>query len=111
MTTIHSSHGKQFAITKGAPGPVLAHCSSCQDAKGEHPLADLNCQAIRQKVTELQGKGFYVLGVATKEVPPDEFMDRVESGMIFLGLLALIDPPRLGAAEAIERAQAPESGW
>jgi Ca2+-transporting ATPase len=104
MTTIHSSQGRQFAITKGAPGPVMEHCSSCQDGTGEHPLAETNCQAIRQKVTELQGKGFYVLGMATKEIPPDQTLEQIESGMSFLGLLALIDPPRLGAAEAIERA-------
>ncbi len=105
MTTIHLSDGKQYAITKGAPGPVLAHCSSCLDATGEHNLAETNCQTIRQQVTELQGKGFYVLGMAKKEIPPNEPIDQVENGMVFLGLMALIDPPRLGAAEAIERAQ------
>ena len=33
--------------------------------------ADQRCQAIRQQVTELQGKGFYVLGVAGRELAKD----------------------------------------
>jgi Ca2+-transporting ATPase len=68
-------------------------------------LADQHCQAIRQRVTELQSQGFYVLGVASKELTGDEPLEQSESGLIFLGLLALIDPPRPGAAEAITRAQ------
>ena len=105
MTTIHSKDGQQIVITKGAPGPVLACCCSCQDGSGEHPLADQRCQSIRQQVSELQAQGHYVLGVARKIVPAGEPMDGPESGLTFLGLLALIDPPRAGADEAIRRAQ------
>ncbi|MCX6037260.1 MAG: cation-transporting P-type ATPase, partial [Chloroflexi bacterium] len=105
MTTIHAQDGRQVAITKGAPGPVLVHCTSCQEGAQEYPLADQRCQAIRQRVTELQSQGFYVLGVASKELSRDEPLEQAESGMAFLGLLALIDPPRPGAAEAIARAQ------
>jgi Ca2+-transporting ATPase len=56
-------------------------------------------------VAELQGKGFYVLGVAGRELPGDVPVEQAENGMTFYGLLALIDPPRTGAAEAIARAQ------
>jgi Ca2+-transporting ATPase len=105
MTTIHKSGGRQTAIIKGAPGPVLTHCTSCREGAQEYLLADQHCQAIRQRVTELQSQGFYVLGVASKELTGDEPLEQSESGLIFLGLLALIDPPRPGAAEAITRAQ------
>jgi Ca2+-transporting ATPase len=105
MTTIHKSGGRQIAIIKGAPGPVLTHCTSCREGGREYLLADQHCQAIRQRVTELQSQGFYVLGVASKELTGDESFEQSESGLIFLGLLALIDPPRPGAAEAIARAQ------
>ncbi|MBE3039755.1 MAG: cation-transporting P-type ATPase, partial [Chloroflexi bacterium] len=105
MTTIHTRDGSQIVITKGAPGPVLAHCTGCREGAQEYPLADQRCQAIRQQVTELQSQGFYVLGVASKELLRDEPLEQAESGMAFLGLLALIDPPRPGAAEAIARAQ------
>ena len=67
MTTIHSRNGRQVVFTKGAPGPVLARCTGCREGEQEHLLADPRCQAIRQRVTELQGQGFYVLGVASRE--------------------------------------------
>jgi Ca2+-transporting ATPase len=105
MTSLHALDGRQVAITKGAPGPVLAGCACCRDGSGEFPLSDPHCQAVRRQVAELQGKGFYVLGLASKELPAGASPDQAEGGMTFLGLLALIDPPRLGAAEAIARAQ------
>jgi Ca2+-transporting ATPase len=105
MTTVHTHDGRRIAITKGAPGPVLGRCSSCQEGIETYLLADQRCQAIRQRVTGLQGEGFYVLGVASRELSTGEPLDQVENGMTFIGLLALIDPPRPQVAEAIARAQ------
>lgn len=105
MTTIHTWGGRRFSITKGAPGPLLAQCSSCREGAQDYPFADQRCQAIRAQVTELQGRGFYILGVARRDLPEGLPLEKVESDLTFLGLLALIDPPRPGAAEAIARAQ------
>jgi len=105
MTTIHTQGGTQVAITKGAPGPVLDRCICCQEGGEAYPLADQHCQTIQRRVAALQRQGFYVLGVARRELPVGVSPDPIESGMTFLGLLALIDPPRPGAAEAISRAQ------
>jgi Ca2+-transporting ATPase len=105
MTSMHVKDGKNLAITKGAPGPILSHCSGCREGTQQYALVDSHCQAIRQQVSELQSQGFYVLGVASRELPIGFSPDQVESEMTFLGLLALIDPPRPGTAEAIARAQ------
>ncbi len=105
MTTIHMRDGHHVAFTKGAPGPVLARCTCCQEGTQEYVLEDSHCKGIRQRVSELQSRGFYILGVARRELPESMSVDQAEGGMTFLGLLALIDPPRPGAAEAIARAQ------
>ncbi len=63
MTTIHSCDGRQTAFTKGAPGVVLARCTSCCDADQQFPLADDHCQFVRQTISQLQSEGMYVLRV------------------------------------------------
>jgi Ca2+-transporting ATPase len=105
MTTIHQHDGHFVAFTKGAPGVVLDHCSSCGEGGGAAPLQDAHCESVRQAVGQWQREGMYVLAVARKEVSAAEAIDEAEQGMTFLGLQALMDPPRSEAAEAIARAQ------
>jgi Ca2+-transporting ATPase len=104
MTTIHTQNDRRIAITKGAPGVVLAHCASCSDAEHHFSLDDERCQSIRQVTANLQSEGMYVLGLANREIDASTPPEEVEQGMIFLGLLALIDPPRPNAARAIAEA-------
>jgi Ca2+-transporting ATPase len=105
MTSVHYQGGRQVSFTKGAPGPLLERCSSCREGTQDIPLADQRCQAVRAQVRELQGNGFYVLAVAGRELPDGLPLTQAETDLTFLGLLALIDPPRQGAAQAIVRAQ------
>jgi magnesium-transporting ATPase (P-type) len=44
MTTLHQTDGGVVAITKGAPGIVLAHCNYCGDDGLLFPLSDPRCQ-------------------------------------------------------------------
>lgn len=104
MTTINVQGGRQIAITKGAPGVVLAHCISCSDAEQKFSLADERCQSIHQTITRLQSEGMYVLGLASRDFVTSLPSEEVEQGMTFLGLLALINPPRPHAAKAIAEA-------
>ncbi len=105
MTTIHSFDGRQIAFTKGAPGVVLARCSMCCEADKQFPLNDDHCQYIQKNISQLQSEGMYVLGLARKEILENLTPNEIDQEMTFLGLLALIDPPRHQAAEAIAQAQ------
>jgi Ca2+-transporting ATPase len=106
MTTIHQVDGQRLAYTKGAPGAVLAHCASCWNGTQVVPFDDAQCASIRQTIGQLQSQGMYVLALARKWLPVSEAADdQAEEQMTFIGLQALIDPPRAEAARAIAQAQ------
>ncbi len=119
MTTIHQRDGHCVAYTKGAPGTVLDHCTSCWNANQLVPFDDMHCQFVHKEVQQLQSEGMYVLALARKEIASasaaavatasaDADSARAveaEQGMTFLGLQALMDPPRPEAAESIAQAR------
>jgi P-type Ca2+ transporter type 2C len=105
MTTLHLQDGYTRAITKGAPGIVLTHCTACEQNGQSFELTDPRCQEVRKNIQKLQSEGMYVLGMATKTLESSEINDQVEQQMTFMGLLVLMDPPRPQAAEAIRKAQ------
>jgi Ca2+-transporting ATPase len=106
MTTIHQLDGQRIAYTKGAPGAVMAHCSSCWDGTQVIPFDEAHCNSVRQTIGQLQSQGMYVLALARKMLPASAAADdQAEEGLTFIGLQALIDPPRPEAAHAIAQAQ------
>jgi P-type Ca2+ transporter type 2C len=105
MTTVHQHDGRLLIYSKGAPEAVLAHCTSCRHGGQEWDLHDAHCQSVLQIEEELENAGMYVLALASKEGDSTDPHDAVEQGLTFLGLQALIDPPRPEAADAIAEAQ------
>ncbi|MGE5124552.1 MAG: cation-translocating P-type ATPase [Acidobacteriaceae bacterium] len=101
MTTLHQQDGKVVAFTKGAPGIVLAHCTACEQDGQDTALTEDQRLEVSQAIQNLQSKGMYVLGMATKHIHSGEAAEQVEQDMTFIGLLVLMDPPRPQAAEAI----------
>ncbi len=114
MTTVHrhaesltdeSGDGALLAYAKGAPGTILAHCTFCWHQGQLLPLGDEHCRSVDDTVKRLQREGMYTLALARKEIAPGQAADEAEQGMTFLGLQALLDPPRPEAAQAVAEAQ------
>ncbi len=90
-------------FTKGSPLDVL---QSCQQILREGQLEALS-EAERAEVTAANdafaNQGYRVLGVATQQ--PEESLQQdaqaLEQKLIFVGLVAMIDPPRAEVAEAL----------
>jgi P-type Ca2+ transporter type 2C len=98
MTTLHKTDKGIVAYTKGAPEIILENCDSILTADGDKKLDG----ATRAQVLDI-AKGFAsdalrVLAVASK---PDAELESAQSGMTFLGLAGMIDPPRPEARQAI----------
>jgi Ca2+-transporting ATPase len=110
MTTLHrKADGQHFAALKGAPAVVLDACSNYRDANGNSVPLDEDAFA-RFKATneQMANRALRVLALAVKHFENDAehtSEKALESGYTFIGLVGLIDPPRPGVAEAIQRAK------
>jgi Ca2+-transporting ATPase len=101
MTTLHRSGTSFVGYTKGAPESVLAVCDAQWAANGAQPL---DTQAVIHQATTLAAQGLRVLALARRDfatLPEGDALAGVESQLQFLGLIALIDPPRAEAAAAV----------
>jgi Ca2+-transporting ATPase len=99
MATFHRENGRYRVAVKGAPEAVIAGSSSVFTANGEKEMSEALQQGWLEKTKELAEQGFRVIALATKTV------DKVEANpyehLSFLGLIGLLDPPRLDVRQAI----------
>lgn len=110
MTTLHRKNdGQHFAALKGAPAIVLEACSLYCDAAGNTvPLDEVAFARFIAANEQMANRALRVLALAIKhfETDADQSSEAVlESGYTFVGLVGMIDPPRPGVAEAIQRAK------
>jgi Ca2+-transporting ATPase len=100
MTTLHEDAASLLACSKGAPETVLDSCEFRLTRHGREHLDRATRAALLRAAEELGGEGLRVLAVAYKQPATVEDAER---GMTFLGLVAMIDPPRPEARAAIQR--------
>jgi len=101
MTTLHRSAAGFVGYTKGAPESVLACCASQWSPEGPQPL---DGAAIANQAETLAAQGLRVLALARRDhaaLPDMQAPEQIEQALQFLGLIALIDPPRAEAAAAV----------
>ena len=104
MSTINRVDGGLVVSTKGAPAELLDRCSTMASLDGPVPLTEPDQRAALDEVDKLAAEGLRVLGVARRQqAGPPEADDDVESGMEFLGLIAMQDPPRPEVEAAVAK--------
>jgi Ca2+-transporting ATPase len=93
-----------LAFTKGAPLEVLKHCDQILRDGTAQTLAHADWDAAAQANDNLARQGFRVLGLAARR-GGQELLDLkaqdLEQNLIFIGLVAMFDPPRPEVAGAI----------
>ena len=110
MTTVHKTlEGKLVAYVKGAPEIILERSIHIlKDGKAE------KLSAKERKTTlgtneNMASDALRVLGVAYKKLSDNTLAnideDVVEKGLVFVGLMGMIDPPREEAKEANQKCQ------
>lgn len=94
MTTFHVYNNRIISFTKGAPDVILERCENVDKT------------LLSQQVDRLAANGQRVLGFAYRywgELPENPNSLEHETGLQFLGLAGIIDPPREEVFDAVKQ--------
>jgi Ca2+-transporting ATPase len=101
MTTLHAAADDVIAYVKGAPERLIRQCVAAATADG---TAAIDGDKVLAEAERLTTDGYRVLALAKREFaaqPQPLSPDTVEKDLTFLGLVALIDPPRPEVPQAV----------
>lgn len=102
MSTLHHIAGEYKLMTKGAPDVLLARCVSVKTEGGVVPMNDTFRQEIQEQNAAFSSQGLRVLAFAEKAVGEDRGLSlEDENDLTFVGLIAMMDPPREESAPAV----------
>lgn len=108
MASLHDSgfDRGRLMYAKGSVESILPRCDRALDQAG-HP-GPIDPAAIHAQVAEQAAQGLRVLAFALKEMPAEQaalHRDDLREGLVFIGLQAMIDPPRPEALQAVQDCQ------
>lgn len=107
MSTLHQINGQNVMLTKGGPD-VLFKRSTHILVNGEVlPLTEAELHRLQEQNESFSKRALRVLALAYKPLQNQEFSLDEEQGLIIIGLIAMIDPPReevFGAVAAAKEA-------
>ena len=105
MSTIHRNRRSEIAFVKGAPREVLQLCTTILMPGEVRPLDEDTRAEIMRVNDEFARNALRVLALARRDLPPRSGSytpEQVERDLTFLGLVAMMDPPRPEVAAAIQ---------
>ncbi len=104
----HEHEDQRVIIVKGAPDVLLQLCSAAQVGMAVVPISEAIRARALADVDELSDAALRTLSVAYRPLAAGEDEqagEALEQGLIFVGTVGIIDPPRAEAAAAIQEAQ------
>ncbi len=105
MTTKHELMGSQMIFTKGALDVLLDRSTHIALGKGVVPITEAHKNTILKQNKEYSEQGLRVLSFGYKEHKEnDSLTPDQETGYTFLGLISMMDPPRVESAQAVKEA-------
>ncbi len=105
MTVVRQVKGRHLAFVKGAPDVLLADCTQIETEGTVRPLTASDRRQIETANNRLTDQAMRVLGVAYRDVDGHAGKlenDVVEKDLTFVGLVAMIDPPRDEVKQAMQ---------
>ena len=106
MTTVNKNNGKYIVYTKGGVDELLKCCNSFLYKGQVRTNLETYVGWVRENNEKMAREALRVLAFAYKELdhmPSKEEMKTIESNLIFVGMVGMIDPPREEAKKAVEK--------
>lgn len=106
MSTVHKINGKNVMFTKGAPDILISRCSDILEENKVIKMDEAAEKIIRDQNESYSNKALRVLAFGFREID-DGYTINLESenNFIFIGLIAMIDPPRKEVIHAVHKAK------
>ncbi|WP_313583258.1 cation-translocating P-type ATPase [Lacrimispora sp.] len=106
MSTMHRIEGKRVLFTKGAVDVLLPRISHIWTGEGIRHMREGDRQNLMEQNMEFSKQGLRVLTFACREMNEDEKLtEKSEAGYTFLGMVAMMDPPRPETKNAVLNAK------
>lgn len=103
MSTYHILGEEPIMITKGAVDVLMERVHYIQTAEGVRPFTEKDRTVIEEMNNTFSKNGLRVLAFAYRKRPEGEALVLAdEDNMIFLGLISMMDPPRVESKAAVE---------
>ena len=102
-STVHEVDGKLISIVTGAPETVLRNSRKIMRGGVEVGLEEPYVREVAGRIEDYSRRGFRVVALAYKQMR--DLGVNPESDLVFLGLMAIIDPPRESVRMAVEEAR------
>nr|WP_262918985.1 HAD-IC family P-type ATPase [Tunicatimonas sp. TK19036] len=99
MSVKVKKEGKEYIYTKGAPDQILDVCSQILRGNEAVEFTDELRKEVSDQINEFSEEALRVLAFAYKELNGSGKFD--EDGLTFVGLQAMIDPPRPDVVDSI----------
>lgn len=114
QVSIHIMPNNEYLLVmKGAPERILDRCSTMKQGDKDVELDAKNRHEIEEILEQLGNYGERVLGFCDYALPPSKFPPGFElnsdppnfplTGLRFLGLMSMIDPPRPAVPDAVAK--------
>ena len=106
MTTKYAIDGVETLLTKGALDVLLDRTTRIHTIEGVRAITDADKEAILEQNLHFSENGLRVLAFAYREAKEKEVLTlESEQDYIFIGLISMIDPPRVESKDAVTDAK------
>lgn len=103
MTTVNSYGNRYKVFTKGAIDSLFTICNSISINGIVEPLTEDIKTFLLNSANSMSNDALRVLGLAYKDIKDETIaIDQLEHGLIFVGLMGMIDPPRQEVKPSID---------